>query len=731
MEGLVFQPEESSHEIWLDTAPNYVDSLWDTLIIPESLKKDRLADSLLEQYSLGLDYRMERQNLFTSNGREIYGLIYQFLSLANNIVNIGPSDLDQLAEFNAAKKDRLNVMKKINEAFVVLHKLEVWSSKLASVFIGMYHRLIMDPDYAGFTGKDLDNDEFMEDVFHKFIKPAINRRNVLLNHITRETPRLLKLVREVFDGLMKLDYLFGSRKRGVEAKFQAVLDKTEKFMQETIKEIKRVQDVAQERRIVVAEMLYIKLAKQFLMQIQSGMGPMRRFALEIDENGNVVWVENQNDWFMQLGHIMNTQLIGYITESLWTLWDVTDPYLLPLTRVKSLLNLPDFRIRPELFLELMIMSYVANQHTFPVDLKLYTSTRMRPIPDVHVRKELYDFVLKSEITYKTDVDIIMNFIQEPKTSNFDKLILILLTEHGVIADQQNQLDDWYNQHRNRIDPLINREAVVKSVSTLLINIIVGMEDPRYDIMRLYFSNSILNLPQMGRAVKRGKGSVINDLMPPFLQFSPDLVPEPVDVDISECCLFEVDIPAGTRGVFYISDAGFFVSPCSEFIVKDYKGNKGRLVYKGSKLRVINREQFVEMMKDYNEHRNKKLEIIEELNNRERTLRAEIIDRLLQEGTPQGLIDILAGERQVTSENQASTMIQSLLAGLTTEQVEAIRPILMTYINQGMELKHELGARITGISQPLAFKYNEMMKDFIERCRGRGGVGIGQVGGKRR
>jgi len=95
----------------LTSEEGFVHSLWDTVTIPQNVD-DNLADYLLEDLSTGLDYRMETQNIYTSNGQEMYGLIYRFLILADKIVQKKPDDLGELNEFIATEKNRLIIIKK-------------------------------------------------------------------------------------------------------------------------------------------------------------------------------------------------------------------------------------------------------------------------------------------------------------------------------------------------------------------------------------------------------------------------------------------------------------------------------------------------------------------------------------------------------------------------------------------------------------------------------------------
>jgi len=590
--------------------------------------------------------------------------------------------------------------------------------------MNMYQDLSLDPKYAGYTGKDLENEAFVDEIVKNFINPSINQRGKWINNINREIPRLLKLVREIFNDLLKLDYLFGSDdKRDIHIKFQDILGKMNKFMQETMKEILRIQDVAQERRNIITTMLLRQLTKQTLKKFQSGLGSMEKFAEEIDSNGNVIYVENQNNWTAQLNSILNNFKVKDVESlSIINLWNNEDPYLIPLNFYLGMmiLRLPSFGQFPEVFLELMIKTYIASQNSYPVDLKLYTSTKNRKIPEINELRELYN-IQSGSMTYKKRVDELLQYLKPPKVKNLRLFISTFLAHPAFLLNttpSEEQLKQFVEQNKDGLTPLFDvdpyhLDLVMEIAAYSVSNLNGDIRENMPEFANLYQANQILNLPNIGRAVKRGKGTVVNDSLPMYLDIDPTMILEP---DGNNCCMFEVDVPKNTPGIIF-TDNGFFIPPCSEFIVKEHndKEKKGRLVYKGSKLKPITKNQFIEMMRDYNTHHNKLMELHADVTRNITELKSEIRTRLNQvEGIPEEIISMMLNIKNT----DIIVFMNSLTTQLNLDQLEAINPIFTDYLMQMSELVSNMNEQKMELNIVLLEKYHKMIEDFIQMCRGR-------------
>lgn len=585
---------------------DYVYELWNQLAHPKLSETGSATEALYQIYQSGVEYRMDNQILFTNQEAELYRLLYTFLDIAEDIIQRVPMDLMEVAKYEHNKRARQELQNKINEAWKTLGNLRKWNSMLGGLWMDVLQKMSLNPEYANVTWGDLQDKGYMNKVYEKFIVPVIKKRSILIVNISRHTEKLLKMVRDIYNKLLDLDYI-GPNKTRLQTGFQNLIDQTERYFQASMKHIKKIQEDAKNRQVQIANILYQTLSDQHMEREIAGLGKMPLY--NMDTPDGIILVRNYKNWMPML-HDMSWNMNWLaIHISLMDLMSINNEYLVPLTFIERMGN-PSFFTITINFLSFMIINYLALKNSYNVDLTVYTSTKQQKTVGVGADKAIRDYVLDGEV-YGKIIDEFSVYLKKPVSKSLNKLLQAM-----TVVDEQNQQSGiimcqtpegarlWYNNNRVIIDPLLivprwgpNQVfTTAKLIRNLIQNIQLGADS----LMAKYRPANKENLPSIKRAVQQGPGTVIHSILPLLSVLSPDDIKSVGPEHMDECCIYEIKVPAGTKGILF--NAGEFVfAPCSEFVVQRYdnKNKTAKLVYKGSKMKNISKEVFEEMMRDYN------------------------------------------------------------------------------------------------------------------------------------
>ena len=590
----------------LRTEQDYIGELWGQLALPKLSETGSGAEALYQIYQTGVEYRMDNQILFTNQETEIYRLLYTFLDIAEDIVQKVPMDLMEIAKYEHSKRARQELQKKINEAWKTLGNLRKWSGMLGSIWIEVIREMSSNPEYATVTWEKLQDKDYMDEVQEKFINPIRKKRNILITNINRHTEKLLKMVREIYDELLDLDYV-GPNKTRLQVGFQNLIDQTERYFQASIKHIKKIQEEAEKRKISVAHILFQTLSDQHMEREIAGLGKMPLYTMETPDG--IITIRNYKNWLPML-HGLPKRMNWYaIDRSIGDLLAVDNEYLVPLAYMTRAME-PTFYNTTINFLSLMIMTYLTLGNSYNVDLTVYTSTKSMKTAGVGVHKAIRDYNIYPNAKYSKIIDEISSALKKPANKSLNKLFraMVVVNEQNpipgmIVSQTEAGAEDWYNNNKPTIDPLLTDQSlgpsVAFTVAKFFTRIIENMQLGTNSLMANYPAAKQEIIPNIKRGVQQGSGAVIHETTPLLTVLDPDLMMIPPE-DHNECCNYEIKIPAGTKGVLYF-DVGIWIAPCSEFVVQRYdaKNKTAKLVYKGSTMKNISKEEFFEMMRDYN------------------------------------------------------------------------------------------------------------------------------------
>lgn len=570
------------------------------------------ANSILEGNPLSIQHFFEYYQAVANNLFEmtsIFGVeeglfimfVFNFIDTVNFIVR------EPLAkETEKSEEIRKKLRNKIETIAKYMNNVIIPYTKMVSggISIKVLQKIAQDPVLGKIDiEKPLKEEE--EKKVSKYFRRAITSNTVAINEIQKFTIEVLKLIKEAYNLVQELEKILGLKPTTIE-EFDAIMNKINEISKKQINRWKNVLNKFEIEKNIGKILVLAKHSLNIVSQETKDIGPVPFFT----KDKKLILNSPAKDWVLQYqspeGPLDNFGFLQpYIAPSLLTYWAKLDVYTMP-----KFISGETFRM--DSFLLFVILNYLAGKNSYPSDITVYFDTLgFKTIPDpVQSLKNLKKYTAENgfHFEYGKTVDSILTMLKEPKVKNLEKLYTLIFNV-GIVANISiQQAEVFYEQNKTDLDNILINPNVQDAIKTIISANNILEKVFSQELQKLMFEYNLSGVPLINKASRRNKG----DILDVFSHILANMTPPPTENHENKiCCKFEIKIPAGTKGIWYLQSGQFYIPPCSKFIMVNYdsKANLAKLRYLGSPFSTsVNHSKFKDAMIDFSEIQHKKYDV---------------------------------------------------------------------------------------------------------------------------
>lgn len=385
----------------------------------------------------------------------------------------------------------------------------------------------------------------------------------------------------------------------------------------------------------MSDQLYSDALKTFLLKETEFLGKMPLFYSETEE-GALKMIKDHENWLPQLNRILKDPYPPRLYQALRELYSFENPYLIPVSYV---LRVPIFSQISQLFLKLIIISYLAGKYINPETIticKLFNPSALDPL----ALDQLLEFNLSppgtKKLIYEDMVNGIVKHLKEPIADSLRKLIGLVMNTDPILliyiyADPTlRNAEEYYRILRSQLDKLLKTPEEILEFGIPSVKGQTPIKKSfKIGVLIVQQTAHLLNLIQRNL---RGSGEMYGNIYQDIYIENKDLIhvyvyalqkstidlfhqkpgktfysrfpmeyPKKEPDSKSPLWKIEITIPKGISGILPLNES-VIISPCTEFIIEEHneitKTIKLKLK-KSPKLDIQSLNKFKEAMQNYN------------------------------------------------------------------------------------------------------------------------------------